>query len=98
MINQMADSYRKIRNTFKFIIGNIAGFNGDEVVPYDNLPDVDKWILHKLAVLSHQVIESYEKFEFHLVHRRIVNFCAVELSSIYFDISKDILYIDEKNE
>ena len=97
MINQMADSYRKIRNTFKFIIGNIADFKSKDMVSYDNLPDVDKWILNKLYVLSRQVIESYEKFEFHLVHRRIVNFCAVELSSIYFDISKDILYIDEKN-
>jgi isoleucyl-tRNA synthetase len=97
MINQIADSYRKIRNTFKFIIGNIAGFNEKDAVHYDELPDIDKWILHELAVVSKQVIESYEKFEFHLVYRRILNFCAVELSSIYFDISKDILYIDEKN-
>lgn len=97
MINQIADSYRKIRNTFKFIIGNISGFTINDVVEYDDLTDIDKWILHELVTLSKQVIESYEKFEFHLVYRRILNFCAVELSSIYFDISKDILYVEEKN-
>jgi isoleucyl-tRNA synthetase len=96
MMNQIADSYRKIRNTFKFIIGNIAGFEGKEIIPYEDLPDIDKWILHRLYILAQQVIESYEKFEFHLVYRRIVNFCAVDLSSIYFDISKDILYIESK--
>lgn len=97
MINQIADSYRKIRNTFKFIIGNIAGFTDKDAVPYEELPDIDKWILHELAMVSRQVIESYDKFEFHLVYRRILNFCAVELSSIYFDISKDILYVEEKS-
>jgi len=97
MINQVADSYRKIRNTFKFIIGNIAGFRTEDAVSYEELPDIDKWILHKLSLLSRQVLESYEKYEFHLVYRRILNFCAVELSSIYFDISKDILYIEAKN-
>lgn len=97
MINQIADSYRKIRNTFKYILGNIADFSEKDAVPYNDLADVDKWILHKLHQLHQQVIEAYENFEFHLVYRRILNFCAVELSSIYFDISKDILYIEEKN-
>ncbi len=97
MINQIADSYRKIRNTFKFILGNIADFDEANAVPYDELTDVDKWILHKLYVMYSQVIEAYENFEFHMVYRRILNFCAVELSSIYFDISKDILYVEEKN-
>ncbi|HPQ51850.1 MAG TPA: isoleucine--tRNA ligase [Spirochaetota bacterium] len=97
MMKQNADSYRKIRNTMKFIIGNISDFTDDQKIPYNELPDIDKWILHKLSVLSQQVIESYEKFEFHLVYRRIVNFCAVELSSIYFDVSKDILYIEMKD-
>ncbi len=96
MMNQNADSYRKIRNTFKFIIGNIADFKNEDMVAYDELPEIDKWVLHKLFALSQQVIESYEKFEFHLVYRRILNFCSVDLSSIYFDISKDILYIEPK--
>jgi isoleucyl-tRNA synthetase len=94
MMKQVADSYRKIRNTFKFIIGNLYDFTGEEARPYDELSDIDKWILHKLYALSVSVIEHYEKFDFHLVYRKILNFCAVELSSVYFDVSKDILYVE----
>ncbi len=97
MMNQVADSYRRIRNTMKYIIGNIADFDQKDAVAYEDLTDIDKWILHKLYVLSESVIRHYEKFEFHLVYRKILNFCAVELSSIYFDISKDILYVEAKD-
>jgi len=97
MMNQVADSYRKIRNTLKYIIGNIAQFSSADAVPYEELTDIDKWILHKLYQLSDSVIKHYDKFEFHLVYRKILNFCAVELSSIYFDISKDILYVEAKD-
>lgn len=97
MIKQIADSYRRIRNTFKFLIGNIADFKQEDAVPYGDMSDVDKWALHKLYELSQKVIANYEAFEFHLVYRNILNFCAVELSSIYFDISKDILYVEAAN-
>lgn len=97
MMKQVADSYRKMRNTFKFILGNLADFTDKDSIPYEKMPGIDKWILHKLYVLSVQAIEAYEKFEFHLVYRKILNFCTVELSSIYFDISKDILYTEERN-
>jgi isoleucyl-tRNA synthetase len=94
MMKQIADSYRRIRNTLKFIIGNLSDFTPEKAVPYAELSDLDKWLLHKLYGLSARIIEHYEKFEFHLVYRKILNFCAVELSSIYFDISKDILYVE----
>jgi len=94
MIKQVADSYRRIRNTFKFIIGNISDFDESNKTSYEDLSDLDKWILHKLYVLRDKVIEHYENYEFHQVYRRLLNFCAVELSSIYFDVSKDILYIE----
>ncbi len=97
MMNQVADSYRRIRNTMKYIIGNIADFTDADKVTYEDLTDVDKWLLHKLYHLSDSVIKHYEKFEFHMVYRKILNFCAVELSSIYFDVSKDILYVEAKN-
>jgi isoleucyl-tRNA synthetase len=97
MVQQIADSYRRIRNTFKFIIGNISDFTENDLVEYEDLSSIDKWILNKLSRLSEAVIRHYEDFEFHLVYRKILNFCAVELSSIYFDISKDILYIEEKD-
>ena len=97
MLKQIADSYRRIRNTFKFIIGNLSDFSDDNAVPYDKLADVDKWILHILYDLRQKVINHYNRYEFHMVYRRILNFCAVELSSIYFDISKDILYIEHRD-
>jgi len=97
MIKQVADSYRRIRNTFKFIIGNLSDFSEADAVPYEDLSDMDKWILDKLCSVSDKVIEHYENFEFHQVYRRILNFCAVDLSSLYFDISKDILYVEKKD-
>jgi isoleucyl-tRNA synthetase len=98
MIKQIADSYRKVRNTFKFILGNLSDFNYTEnAVKYDQLPDVDKWILHKLFQLNKDCISAYESFEFHQVYRRVLNFCAIELSAVYFDLSKDILYTEAKN-
>ncbi len=97
MIKQISDSYRRIRNTFKFLIGNIADFPETGKVSYSELTDVDKWMLHKLYELNRKVQACYENYEFHLVYRHILNFCAVELSSIYFDISKDILYVEAKD-
>jgi isoleucyl-tRNA synthetase len=98
MLKQIADSYRKIRNSMKFIIGNISDYDhAKNAVKYEELPDIDKWILHKLYQLQKECLASYENFEFHMVYRRIINFCAVELSSIYFDMSKDILYTEAKN-
>jgi isoleucyl-tRNA synthetase len=98
MMKQIADSYRKIRNTFKYIIGNLSDYNHTKnFVHYDELPDIDKWILHKLYQLQKECIASYENYEFHMVYRRVLNFCSVELSSIFFDMSKDILYTEAKN-
>ncbi len=98
MVKQAADSYRRIRNTFKFIIGNIHGFSAEDRVNYSDMSDIDRWMLHELSILSDKVIAHYENYEFHMVYKRLQNFCAVELSSIYFDISKDILYVEEKND
>jgi isoleucyl-tRNA synthetase len=98
MLKQIADSYRKIRNTMKFILGNLSDYDHSKhAVKYEELPDIDKWILHKLYTLQKDCIASYENYEFHMVYRRIINFCAVELSSIFFDMSKDILYTEAKN-
>ena len=97
MIQQIADSYRKIRNTFKFMIGNLSDFTATDCVLYEELSNIDTWILHKVSVLSDQVRQHYEHYEFHLVYRKIVNFCTVDLSALYFDISKDILYVEAKD-
>lgn len=97
ILKQIADSYRRIRNSLKFILGNLADFNESDAVPYEDISDIDKWVLHRLSVLRDEVIGHYEKYEFHLVYRKILNFCAVDLSSLYFDVSKDILYVELKD-
>jgi len=97
MIKQIADSYRKIRNTMKFIIGNLSDFSEQMCVDYSKLADADRWILYRLTQLNAQVLQAYENYEFHLVYRRILNFCAVDLSAIYFDSMKDALYTEAKN-
>jgi len=98
MMKQIADSYRKIRNTFKYLIGNISDFNpAENRVAYNDLSDIDKWVLNNLYQLNKESIASFDNFEFHQVYRRVVNFCAIDLSAIYFDMSKDILYTESKN-
>lgn len=98
MLKQIADSYRKLRNTFKFLIGNISDFDvTKDRVPYEKLSDISKWVLHNLHALNKECIEAYENYEFHLVYRKLLNYCAVDLSSMYFDISKDILYTEARN-
>jgi isoleucyl-tRNA synthetase len=98
MMKQLADSYRKMRNTFKYLIGNLSDFDpAEDSVSYADLSDIDKWVLYKLYNLNKEAIEAYESYEFHQVYRKILNFCAVELSSIYFDMSKDLLYTEIKD-
>lgn len=98
MIKQIADSYRKVRNTFKFLIGNLSDFDPKtNSVPYDKMSDLDKWILHRVYTIYTDSIASYEAHEFHQVYRKIVNFCAIDLSAIFFDMSKDILYTEGKD-
>lgn len=88
------DSYRKIRNTFRFLLGNLYDFSLCSI-EYDKLTMVDKYILNELQVLIEDVLDAYNKYEFHRVFRKILNFCTKELSNFYLDISKDRLYCEE---
>jgi len=89
------DSYRKIRNTFRFLLGNLYDFEGE--IKYEDLKPIDKYILHNLQVLIEGVEDAYKKFEFHKVYRLLLNFTSGDLSSLYLDISKDCLYCEGKN-
>lgn len=93
ILTRMGESYRKIRNTFKFMLGNLYDFNPkkDKVI-YEDLLRIDKWLLHRLTQLIQKVTEAYENFEFHLIYHLILNFCSTLLSSLYLDILKDRLY------
>ena len=93
ILDQLVEIYRRIRNTARFILGNLSDFNPDtDVVSYDKLNELDRVILNNFQSLVKRVNESYDKFEFHSLYHEIHNFCAIDLSSFYLDIIKDRLY------
>lgn len=93
VIKQLSDMYRKVRNTIRFIMGNISDFDINKtIVSYENLEEVDKFIASKLAVFLKETIECYNEFSFYKACQKIFNFCNLDLSSFYLDILKDRLY------
>lgn len=93
ILDQLVEIYRRIRNTARFILGNLSDFNPDtDVVSYDKLNELDRLVLSNFQSLVKRVNGSYDKFEFHSLYHEIHNFCAVDLSSFYLDIIKDRLY------
>jgi isoleucyl-tRNA synthetase len=93
ILKHLADSYFRIRNTFRFLLGNLYDFDPEkERVPSHDLHEMDRWALHQLQKLIARVREAYEHFEFHTVYHSVQNFCAVEMSALYLDILKDRLY------
>ncbi|MDP2967809.1 MAG: isoleucine--tRNA ligase [Deltaproteobacteria bacterium] len=93
ILKRLADSYFRIRNTYRFLLGNLYDFDPEkDRIPYQELYEIDRWALHRLQKLIYRVREAYERFEFHIVYHSVQNFCAVEMSSTYFDILKDRLY------
>jgi isoleucyl-tRNA synthetase len=93
ILKRLADAYFRIRNTYRFLLGNLYDFDAEkDRVPYRDLNEIDRWALHRLQKLIQRVREAYERFEFHIVYHSVQNFCAVEMSALYFDILKDRLY------
>ncbi|MCX8072508.1 MAG: isoleucine--tRNA ligase [Candidatus Binatia bacterium] len=93
LLAPLLESYRKIRNTCRFLLGNLYDFNPEtDRVPVRDLPELDRWILHRAAEFNERVQRAYEQFQFHQVVQNLVNFCAVDLSALYLDIVKDRLY------
>ena len=91
------ESYRKIRNTFRFILGNLDNFSEEEIIPYNEMPELEKYILHKLFLINDQVRNGYESYDLKSVFQTLLNFSNLDLSSFYFDIRKDSLYCDSPN-
>jgi isoleucyl-tRNA synthetase len=89
-----ADSYRRLRNTLRFVLGNLAGFTGDERVDPARMPELERWVLHRLAELDAVVRAGYARYDFQGVFQALFTFCTVDLSAVYFDIRKDALYCD----
>ncbi|MCX8037120.1 MAG: isoleucine--tRNA ligase [Candidatus Sumerlaeia bacterium] len=93
ILERMSDAYRRIRNTIKFLLGNLWDFNpASDALPYPSLLEMDRWALHELAVLIDRVRKAYDEFEFHKIFHLIHGFCTVEMSAVYLDIVKDRLY------
>ena len=94
MLKHQADAYRRLRNTFRYLLGNLEGFDEAERVPIDETPELERWVLHRLAELDALVRGACDAFDFHSLFIALHNFCAVELSAFYFDIRKDSFYCD----
>ncbi len=95
ILKQMSEVYRRIRNTCRFMLGNLGDFNSEtDAVPYEELTELDRWALLELAQLIRKVTEAYESYDFHLLFHALHNFCALEMSSFYLDVAKDRLYVD----
>ncbi|MBW7837168.1 MAG: isoleucine--tRNA ligase [Sphingomonadales bacterium] len=88
------DAYRKIRNTLRYLLANLAGFDDSERLPENDMPELERWVLHRLYELDGLVKKCNEEFNFTKLYAALYNFCVVDLSSIYFDIRKDSLYCD----
>jgi isoleucyl-tRNA synthetase len=88
------DGYRKLRNTVRYLLGALAGYTEEERVGYDQMPPLERYILHRLWELDGEVRKAYEEYRFTDVFRPLMEFCAGELSTLYFDVRKDALYCD----
>ena len=97
IFKQLSDKYLKIRNTARYILGNLAGFDPDDQVPWADMLPLDKWALAQLGKLIRRCLDAYERYEFHTVTYAIHNFCVVEMSNFYLDVIKDRLYCDGKD-
>ncbi len=95
ILKGLSDNYRKLRNTFRYLVNNLGDFDASKhSVSANDLPELDRWALHRLQEEIRETRAAYESFQFHRVTSRLVNFCNSDLSSFYLDIIKDRLYCD----
>ena len=92
ILDRNAEAYRKIRNTFRYLLGNLPGFAESDALPLDALPEIDRFALHRLEELRRRLIQAYRDHAYHVVYHGVHQFCGVTLSSFYLDVLKDRLY------
>ncbi|MDR1952148.1 MAG: isoleucine--tRNA ligase [Elusimicrobiota bacterium] len=97
ILKGLSDSYRKIRNTFRFLLGNLSDFLPSKKIDFNDMREIDKYALSRLNNVAEIVVDSFEKYEFHKAASSINNFCGVFLSGFYLDSLKDTLYCDDKD-
>ncbi len=94
ILQRLSEAYRRIRNTCRFLLGNLSDFDpGRDRVQVASMDSLDRWALHRLQQLVKRVVQAYESFEFHKIYHAIHNFCVVDLSAFYLDVLKDRLYV-----
>ncbi|MFZ5531977.1 MAG: isoleucine--tRNA ligase [Pseudomonadota bacterium] len=93
ILNRISDAYRRIRNTARFLLANLKGFDPvTDLLPAADLLSLDRWIIHRAGALQDRLREAYTRFEFHRVYQDVHNFCSVDLGAFYLDVIKDRLY------
>ncbi|NEO45210.1 MAG: isoleucine--tRNA ligase, partial [Moorea sp. SIO4A3] len=98
ILKQLADVYRKIRNTARFLLGNLHDFDpAKHRVPVQELPELDRYMLHRITEVFEDVTDAFESYQFFRFFQSVQNFCVVDLSNFYLDIAKDRLYISARN-
>jgi isoleucyl-tRNA synthetase len=98
ILKHMGDAYRRLRNTLRYLLGALAGFTPEEAVATEDMPELERWVLHRLAELDQLVRRSIAAYDFHGLFTALHNFCAIDLSAFYFDIRKDRLYCDGSDD
>ncbi len=94
ILKYQADVYRRLRNTLRYLLGALSGFSESERVPHSAMPELERFVLHRLAEIDALVRKTAVEFDFHAMFTALHNFCAVDLSAFYFDVRKDSLYCD----
>ncbi|PPQ35279.1 isoleucine--tRNA ligase [Rhodopila globiformis] len=94
ILKQQAELYRRLRNTLRWVLGSLHGFSEAECVPEADMPELERWVLHRLTELDARIRASVESYDWTGVYPELHNFCAVDLSAFYFDIRKDAIYCD----
>jgi isoleucyl-tRNA synthetase len=94
ILKYQADVYRRLRNTLRYVLGNLAGFSERERLDVAEMPELERWVLHRLAETDALVRETSATYAFHTMFTALHNLCAVDLSAFYFDVRKDVLYCD----
>ncbi|MGN1014656.1 MAG: isoleucine--tRNA ligase [Butyricicoccus sp.] len=97
ILKQLANAYLKIRNTCRYMLGNLNGFDANNLVAYDEMLELDQWALMRMNDLVAKCRNAFDNYEFHAVYRAIYDFCVVDMSNFYLDIIKDRLYCEETN-
>src|SRR6185312_5146196 len=93
LMRRVADDYRKIRNTFRYVLGNLHGFDPErDQVTFEEMESLDRYMMLRLADLVTEIRRWYEEFAFHRIYHRVLEFCTVDVSAVYFDVLKDRLY------